>query len=1034
MKLYLFWLQSVFVGVLLSTVPTVAYAQNDATADVDSTATTRDPLRNQETTIFPSTPPSPQAETFQRMGDFTVNNASGIPDINIPLYEIDHYGYKIPLTLRYIATPLKPGYNYDVIGHGWSLTLGSCISRTINFAPDENFDFRISTDKLQDSYINEQDGIDDILMNYNFQHDRFSAALPDGRSFSFYIHNNQYGSIQYVVSDTKFKNIQCNYSTGNISGFTLYDENGVKYTFDIPDYSLENGNYGRKTSWYLSRIDLPNSNTPILFTYNASMVQSHLDGLEEPILVLAHQHTPNPTVNHPNRVLLSLRETSAACNYSVRLLTNMQCGATNVAFSYNDTPIEQDTKHITNITVHSGLQVERYIRFSYKKNQVMGKYVSQLERISVKGFANGADSLIYNLCNHGIGGFLGTDHWGNLSDNMYGVNIANMNLYAEFSTSENVELNSYHLLTFLQKDPSDPCPYQKMKIQGIATNNEPRRALDPGAHGVLKSITYPNGGRTEFNFENHRFVTATAANGDYIATKRQRRVIEGGGYRIESITNYTADGKIADERTFRYGPTFKEANQQNLNLPTISGVYTDQHIGFGEPVVDPNILTYARFGTTNNLPSNMQNMLIGLGPNGQQSGYANLFDTFPYSGIEWKWECRFSPVFFRGLLKGRNAVVYPEISEYYGNTGTLGDDHDNTTGRILYKFDIYDGQGDSSYYMRLEYIGNVLSVNESFYPKDYLTEKTTYSTQEVYYGIFKEAAKDTYTYNTNGAGVSDYVLREEYLPGYYPTIFYVYSLFQSKYIQVGSVAQTGKTSCEFTDNGNISTTETLSLNEYGLVTSRTFTGAKNKLTTNTYPSMTDTATVSQQLVSQKMMSALLQSRTRTSGYGTFDASGFKIDYNNYNGKLLPSRLYTLSITNGVAGDFEEEQQVLSYTSNGNPQEVVDRSGVHTVYLWGYNDRYLIAEIKNATWEQVSAILNAQPEADLQGSLPNSMVTTWTYRPLVGITSHTPPSGLKTFYDYDTLGRLKEVYQYANNVVSPSNKQILYQYTYKSVTN
>lgn len=156
-------------------------------------------------TLYPTIPTSPQAETFQRVGDYSVDNASGIPDISIPLYEINHHGYKIPLKLRYIPTPLKPGYNYDVTGHGWSLTFGSCISRSIESSPDENFNFKLSTDKLEDYYIDRINGIAEEMSRYNWQYDKFNAVLPDGRSFSFFICNDQYQGLHYVVSDKRFK-------------------------------------------------------------------------------------------------------------------------------------------------------------------------------------------------------------------------------------------------------------------------------------------------------------------------------------------------------------------------------------------------------------------------------------------------------------------------------------------------------------------------------------------------------------------------------------------------------------------------------------------------------------------------------------------------------------------------------------------------------------------------------------------------------------------------------------------------------------
>lgn len=86
--------------------------------------------------LMPDVPPSPQAVAFNRLGDYQVNNNYGAPDINIPLFEIDFHGYKIPLTLHYEAAPLKPGYNYDVTGVGWTLSGNSCVSRTIKDIAD----------------------------------------------------------------------------------------------------------------------------------------------------------------------------------------------------------------------------------------------------------------------------------------------------------------------------------------------------------------------------------------------------------------------------------------------------------------------------------------------------------------------------------------------------------------------------------------------------------------------------------------------------------------------------------------------------------------------------------------------------------------------------------------------------------------------------------------------------------------------------------------------------------------------------------
>ena len=41
---------------------------------------------------------------------------------------------------------------------------------------------------------------------------------------------------------------------------------------------------------------------------------------------------------------------------------------------------------------------------------------------------------------------------------------------------------------------------------------------------------------------------------------------------------------------------------------------------------------------------------------------------------------------------------------------------------------------------------------------------------------------------------------------------------------------------------------------------------------------------------------------------------------------------------------------------------------------------------------------------------NALVTTYTYKPLVGIASMTDPRGVVTNYEYDGFGRLKTVTQ------------------------
>lgn len=58
---------------------------------------------------------------------------------------------------------------------------------------------------------------------------------------------------------------------------------------------------------------------------------------------------------------------------------------------------------------------------------------------------------------------------------------------------------------------------------------------------------------------------------------------------------------------------------------------------------------------------------------------------------------------------------------------------------------------------------------------------------------------------------------------------------------------------------------------------------------------------------------------------------------------------------------------------------------------------------------------------LRTSLSNALMTTYTYKPLVGMLKMTDPCGLTTTYEYDRLNRLK--------LIKGTDGQILQQYDY-----
>jgi len=147
--------------------------------------------------------------------------------------------------------------------------------------------------------------------------------------------------------------------------------------------------------------------------------------------------------------------------------------------------------------------------------------------------------------------------------------------------------------------------------------------------------------------------------------------------------------------------------------------------------------------------------------------------------------------------------------------------------------------------------------------------------------------------------------------------------------------------------------------------------------------------------------------------------------------VLPEFIQTAKGSNTL----EDRIQFHDYYQDGKLKEVSQKNGVHTVYIWGYSQTLPIAKIENATNAQVASALgvsdlysinetNLAAINALRNALPNAMVTTYTYIPLVGISTITDPKGDTATYTYDSFGRLESVRDGKGFILSEN------QYNYK----
>ena len=156
------------------------------------------------------------------------------------------------------------------------------------------------------------------------------------------------------------------------------------------------------------------------------------------------------------------------------------------------------------------------------------------------------------------------------------------------------------------------------------------------------------------------------------------------------------------------------------------------------------------------------------------------------------------------------------------------------------------------------------------------------------------------------------------------------------------------------------------------------------------------------------------------------------NYGNFNSSYyLPASVY-----HSVGNSPLECRMQYTYDSKNNVNYVTKDSIIHMVYLWSYKGMYPIAKIEGMTYDSILNLLGSvflsellfKEEPDVSDytrirtiqDVVGVQVTTYTYKPLVGVTSETLPNGITRYFGYDGFGRLKIVKDTNHNPVSSYN--------------
>lgn len=512
--------------------------------------------------------------------------------------------------------------------------------------------------------------------------------------------------------------------------------------------------------------------------------------------------------------------------------------------------------------------------------------------------------------------------------------------------------------------------------------------------------------------------------------------IEAGGIRIKSIENYNDKNVLLTKKEYNYILNTKNEDHESIS----SGILFDELAFYSvrNHLIHEKIINYNSSYNdifSDKLIRELSSESSLRSPSSSPIGYSRVEEVF----IDNRQE------------QNNSGKIISEFINRVNKYGYVGRDGNFNICFIFDRFAAQSARGQE--YAKVPFMSyqdiNGKIIKEEYYDKNNkLIRKTDYKYDYDYYNTQnishpKAIATGMLQYQkTNYGGTDDRrpgAHSEFYLQ---PVNSFIYALQVYKIISedislllredteyIGGVAISKKTTYEYNDHF-----------QPKKITQNSSELAKDIVTEMLYP--TDLATVEQtpllqQLVKDNMISEPVSSKTKVSTTQVVNSHtkyreisiNYKNEAQNLSKKLIvPDIKYERSSGEIVLGANDPTNRTIKYDAydlGGRLVQVTALEQAPVVYLWGYGGQYIIAKIQNTTYAQIntalgSAIIEAlsaakQPDMSLVNrlrantSLSEPLVTTYTYKPLVGILTATDPRGVVTYHTYDPFGRLKETY-------------------------
>ncbi|MCL2097843.1 MAG: RHS repeat protein [Bacteroidales bacterium] len=940
---------------------------------------------------------TPQTADFMRYGETPEPLFNGSMNLTIPIYRIKDQDFDIPISLLYTADGFKPEKRSDFVGLDWTLIAGGCITREVYGAPDDFGDNSIKTDKgfkwvIQDPKYQHKDSIwsmnssliiwDNVIKSYYMPAvgGSFPEYCPDlfmfnfnGHSGQFMINNKGEGQANhpgYRIDISGLAKQPAEMLKVPLSStLRITTPDGYLYEFggsvDALEYTViyrDNHDLGSEElmptilAWHLSKITAPNGRF-VKFNY-----------VQEVHLLLPH----SPIWQAGRGAMQGLNFVIVASATKKAVLESIEVDDVKVEFKKS---------------VEETLGTWPNYFFISQSSYNYATY--QLDSVVVKHNNNKQYSYTLEYENHYKRRFLSSVLYpdgGKYSLDYNHANYPNMDALPPNET-KGKEKDNYGYW----EDNNSDCSF-----------------------GLMNKITYPTGGYSLFEYERHQYNQAvelilgslwkslmpssnsytaivSLANGDIGGIKESGSMeedpfpIEEGwwteitkywlnGARVKSITNYSSASVKETRKEYVYA--------HSISSDSCSGILYQSRPYFIHPLSG-------------------QKVYINV----------NLWDR--------NYNVNESPIGYSSIFEKRedNSYIHYKFSDYISDP--------DTDANVYYKKDPTVVFGPSDYIKLAVY--NVNKVSSKSAKRGLLVEKSLFDSNDVQKSKENNSYKNVFDISSiqpSGPQFqedSSYIVYFRGCPGG--------GISRKIFLKTHPLIQ------QIVTTDGVSSTVCYWYNEYDQLASKAIViNQTDSLRTNyTYPTECSEWYCDTLTARNRLSSVIEQIAYRiNANTPPVEIERIRTDYKFAPGNklIVPG---TVQSARSGSNLWQTELTYDRYNAKGNLLQQTAVDEVPVTILWSCKYQYPIADIRNAAYDEVENILGeilitrvaaADEPAnndlaaidDLRNSLPNAMITTYTYKPLVGITTMTDPNGIITYYEYDTAGRLKTIKDHLGNVL------------------